>query len=133
MLCLVVILLVSVYGAVEFVYQKDISAMRNSIEKAKSEVLGSKNGIEKSSPTVTHGSNLFGKLGCTDANCPQVEATWQVALTNEEVSQFKSDATTAIKGGHDNWRVSVFVAPTESQDAAPSGKTWQSVYIFVYE
>lgn len=138
----IVAILVGLYGFAEINYQGEIGAMRNGLDKAKTDVAMSKGGNVRSAAMVTHGAHFFDKIGCIDTNCPQVETTWQVPLATGEVAQFKADAVAAVKTKQSNdaffdrskWQVNVFTsAATDVQSAAPSGKAWQIVHIFVTE
>ena len=138
----IVCVLIGLYGLAEAMYQGEVGAMRNGLDKAKTDVVVPKGGSVKSSATVTHGAHLFDKIGCIDTNCPQVEATWQVPFAASEIAPFKTSIVAAIKSRQANdmffdrskWQVNVSTsAANDVQNAAPAGKEWQIVHVFVTE
>jgi hypothetical protein len=136
----IIIILIGLYGFAETTYQDEVGAMRAGLDKAKTAVVVPKGGSVKSAATVTHGAHFFDKIGCI--NCPQVETTWQMPLAASETAQFKTDVMAAVKGKHpgdmffdrSKWQVNVSTsAANDVQGAAPAGKEWRIVHVFVTE
>ena len=128
-----VVVLAGTYVFVEFSYQAQLFSMRSSISKAEAEFMTSLGGAERTAPAVTHGVNIFDKVTCVDANCPQVEGNWQVPLSPDETSQYRERVAKAIKTT-ESWEVEVFTTKTaDVKEVAPAGKEWYIVHIFVNE
>lgn len=137
-----VVAVLALYGLPELNYQHDISAMKDGIEKARTDVATPAGAVEQSPPALTQGAHFFDKIACVDVNCPQVESTWLVPLASDTIAQFKSSVTQKIKAkaagdlfvDRNKWEVDLFDSPSSKAPyPAPDGKKWLAVHIFVHE